>query len=110
MIYEMRRYESVPGKLEALQRLMVEAAMPVFKKLDMQVIGAWVPVIGDDEYTVIYMLAYNSMDERNAKWDAFFEDPDWLQNRARIAEEEGGAFVARSVATFLNPTSYSPLQ
>ena len=110
MIYEMRRYESVPGKMKALQRLMAEAAMPVFEKLDMKVIGAWVPVIGDDELTVIYMLAYESMDDRNAKWDAFFQDPDWQEVRAKIAAEEGDPMVGRSVATFLTPAPYSPLQ
>lgn len=110
MIYEIRRYESAPGKMRALQRVMAEAAMPVFEKLDMKVIGAWVPVIGDDEYTVIYMLAYDSMDDRNAKWDAFFKDKDWQEVRAKIAAEEGDPMVAKSIATFLKPESYSPLQ
>lgn len=110
MIYEMRRYESAPGKLKALQRLMAEAAMPVFEKHDMKVIGAWVPVIGDDEYTVIYILAYDSMDDRNAKWEAFAQDPQWQEARAKIAAEEGDPMVAKSIATFLTPTAYSPLQ
>ena len=110
MIHKMRRYESAPGKSKALQRLMSEAAMPVFEKLDMKVIGAWVPVIGDDEYTVIYILADESMDDRNAKWDAFWKDPHWQETRSRIAVEEGDPMVARSVATFLTPTAYSPLQ
>ncbi len=110
MIYEMRRYESAPGKLRALQRVMAEAAMPVFEKLDMKVIGAWVPVIGDDEYTVIYILAYDSMDDRNAKWEAFGQDPHWQKTRKKIADEEGDPMVAKSVATFLTPTAYSPLQ
>jgi hypothetical protein len=109
MIYEMRRYEAAPGKMAALQKLMV-VAMPIFEKLDMDVVGAWVPVIGDNEFTVIYMLRYGGMDERNAKWDAFFKDPDWIAGRDKVAAEEGPVSLSSSIATFLNPTAYSPMQ
>lgn len=110
MIFELRRYECLPGKLPALHRLMDTLAVPLFKKHGFRVIGAWSPLVGDAEATLIYMLSWKSMDEWKEKWKAFKADPEWIEKRAEIAKKEGGPLVARSVNTFLDPASYSPLQ
>jgi hypothetical protein len=110
MIYELRRYECLPGKLPSLHKLMEQLAVPIFKKHGMRVVGAWSPLVGDAEATLIYMLSWNSMDEWKAKWKAFKADPEWLEKRAEFAKKEGGPLVARITNSFLDPTSYSPLQ
>ena len=110
MIYELRRYECLPGKLPALHELMKDVAVPVFKKLGMHLVGAWQPVVGDDEATVIYILAFESMNERNAKWEAFYADPEWTEKRAAYAKKIGGPVVAKSSNVFLSPAAYSPLR
>jgi len=110
MIYELRRYECLPGKLPALHNLMEVAAVPVFEKHGMKVVGAWQPVVGDDEATLIYILAFDSMDDRTRKWEAFYADPDWKQKRGEIAKQVGGPIVNRSSNVFLSPASYSPLR
>jgi hypothetical protein len=75
----------------------------------MKLIGAWHPEVGDIEGTVIYMLAFNDMEERNAKWKAFYADQEWKEKRAAFANKEGGPVVVRSSNLFLSPTSYSPI-
>jgi hypothetical protein len=110
MIYELRRYEAMPGQLKNLDELMETLAVPVFKKVGMTLIGAWKPEVGDDEQTVVYMLAYPDMGARQKCWKAFYEDPEWTSKRAELAKKFGGPVVARGSSVFLGPTSYSPLK
>ncbi len=110
MIYEQRRYECLPGQIANLHRLMEELAVPVFKKVGMTFVGAWTPEVGDDENTLIYLLAYEDMGARQRAWDAFWVDPEWVDGRVRYAEMAGGPLVAKSNSVFLKPSGYSPLQ
>ena len=110
MIYEMRRYECLPGKLADLNELMDKVAVPMFEKQGMTVVGAWKPVVGDDENTLVYMLAYEDMGARQKMWAAFYSDPEWQKGRAEITAKVGGPIVAKMTGVFLEPTSYSPLK
>jgi hypothetical protein len=110
VIYELRRYEALPGKLSQLHELMETLALPLFKKLGMQVIAFWTPVVGDDENTLIYMLGYEDMGAREEAWKAFYADPEWVSTRPKLAAKHGGPVVGKYQGTFLTPTSYSPLQ
>lgn len=110
MIYELRRYECTPGNFKNLGELMEVLAVPVFKKVGMTMVGAWKPEVGDDENTLVYMLAYPDMGAREKMWKAFYEDKEWLTKRAELAKKYGGPIVARSSSVFLVPTGYSPLQ
>ena len=109
MIYEMRRYEAAPGKMAGLNEVMVDLAVPVFEKVGMRLVGAWTPVAGDYTNALSYMLAWESLNEREEKWQAFFNHPDWVSGREEIGRKHG-AMVIREFHTFYGPTSYSPLQ
>jgi hypothetical protein len=109
MIYELRRYECLPGKLPAINKMMDKLAMPRFKQHDMKVVGCWNPAVGDAESTLIYMLAWNDMNEWKTKWDAFKND-EWQRMRVEYGAKEGGPFVSKSINSFLLPTNYSPLK
>tara|TARA_B100000676_G_scaffold306035_1_gene361458 strand:+ start:18649 stop:18981 length:333 start_codon:yes stop_codon:yes gene_type:complete len=110
MIYEMRRYQCFSGKIGFLHTLMEELAVPVFEKLGMTFVGSWTPEVGDDEHTLIYMLAYEDMGARQRAWDAFYDHPDWVAGRGKYAEMAGGPIVERSSSVFLKAASYSPLR
>ncbi len=110
MIYELRRYEAVPGQLKNLHELMETLAVPVFKKVGMTFVGAWMPEVGDDEQTLVYMLGYPDMGARQKMWKAFYEDKEWVTKRAELAKKFGGPCVAHGSGTFLAPTAYSPMK
>ena len=110
MIYEMRRYEAMPGMMPALNDLMVNLGVPMFEKVGMRLVGAWDPLVGDYTNALLYMLAWESMNERAEKWAAFADHPDWQKGRAEVAQKAGGPLVSREIHYFLTPTSYSPLQ
>ena len=109
MIYELRRYEALPGKIGALNEVMESLAVPTFKKVGMRLIGAWVPMVGDYNNALQYMLAWESMNEREDKWQEFFKHPDWVSGREEVGKKYG-PLVEKEIHYFLGPTSYSPLQ
>jgi len=110
MIYELRRYECMPGKIGNLHELMETLAIPVFERLGMKVVGCWTPAVGDDENTLVYLLAYEDMGARQKAWDKFWVDPEWKEGRAKLAAKFGGPIVAKSNSMFLQPAAYSALK
>jgi hypothetical protein len=54
------------------------------------------------------MLAWNSLAEREKKWNAFAVDPEWLTARAKT--EETGQIVANIKNFILGPTPYSSVK
>jgi hypothetical protein len=110
MIYEMRRYDAMPGKMANLHELMKTLAIPVFERLGITVVGCFNPIVGDDENCLIYLLAYEDMGARQKAWEQFLVDPEWTSGRAAMAVKFGGPVVAKSNSLFLKPTDYSGLK
>jgi hypothetical protein len=54
------------------------------------------------------MLAWESLAEREQKWNAFFSDPEWIQ--ARTESEKDGPINAKVASSFLVPTKFSAIQ
>lgn len=54
------------------------------------------------------MLKWDSLADRERKWDAFFVDPEWVE--ARTNSEKDGAINERVASSFLTPTGFSALQ
>ena len=106
MLYELRIYECVPGRLPALHRRFRDVTRRMFEKHGITVVGYWVDVVGETN-RLLYIVRWESMAERETRWDAFATDPDWVA--ARDKSEESGPIVARVLNTFMRPTDYSPL-
>lgn len=107
MIYEHRVYDVMPGKMAALQRRFAEHTVPRFEKYGMTVIGCWTNYIGGANNQLIYMLAFESLSERERIWEAYNSDPETQQIRS--ASEADGPLVSRITNAILRPTSFSPL-
>lgn len=108
-IFELRKYTTHPGKLDALNRRFREHTNRIFVKHGMQLIGFWTPLEGAEaENTLVYILAYPSKAAREASWKAFREDPEWKQAAAESTKD--GKIVSKVESTFLSPTDYSPIQ
>jgi hypothetical protein len=107
MIYELRVYDAVPGKLPALNERFATITMGYFAKYGMKVVGFWTDEIGATN-RLTYILAFDDTAQRDKAWAGFRADPE----RARVfAEtEKDGAIVARVTNTIMRPTAYSPMQ
>ena len=107
MIYELRIYHIMPGKMPDINKRFNDVTMRLFQKHGMHVIGFWQTAVGEsDELT--YILAFEDMNDRTRKWDAFQADPEWQQ--ARVQSEANGPLIARVTNKILRPTPYSPIQ
>jgi len=107
MIYELRTYEAAPGKMAALQTRFREHTMDLFARHGMRVVGFWTYAHGGWTNQLVYMMSYDSMEQRDAQWAAFSSDPDW--QRARAASEEAGPLTTRIRSDLLRPTDFSPM-
>ena len=106
MIYELRVYEVVPGRMPALHKRFAETTLALFARHGIKVVGFWTNELGGASNELVYMLAYESLADREQRWTAFANDPEWQQKRAE--SERDGPIVARLTATILRPTPYSP--
>jgi hypothetical protein len=108
MLYELRTYSAMPGRMPDLHKRFAEITRGFFTKHGIQMVGFWMNELGGSSDQLIYLLAYESLADREKKWNAFLADSDRL---AKFAEtEKNGPLVRRLTAQILKPTPYSPMQ
>ncbi len=108
MIYELRVYHCLPGRLPALLKRFETATLSIWDRHGIRQAGFWTTLIGASNQTLTYMLAWESLAERETKWTAFQGDPDWHAKRAD--SERDGPIVANIVSEFLVPTTFSSVK
>ena len=108
MIYELRVYRCVPGRLPNLLRRFETVTLGIWERLGIRQAGFWTTLIGESNMELTYLLAWESMAEREAKWTAFQADPEW--NTKRAETEKDGAIVANVATQFLQPTGFSSVK
>jgi hypothetical protein len=108
MLYELRVYECVPGRLPDLLKRFDTITLKLWEKHGIKQAGFWTTVIGESNQTLYYLLAWESLAEREQKWARFMVDPDWQAARAKT--EANGAIVAKVSNAILAPTSFSSLK
>ena len=105
MIYEMRRYRAMPGKLPALLARFDTRTLKIWERMGIRQLGFWTNVIGVGHLELFYVLVWESMDERQRKWDAFATDSEWLE--ALTSSERDGTLVAHVESSLMKPTAFS---
>lgn len=108
MIYELRVYQCIPGRLPALLKRFEQQTLKIWTEHGIRQAGFWTTVIGESNQRLYYLLAWNSLAEREQKWNGFATDPEWLAARAKT--EENGAIVANVTNEILAPTSFSSVK
>ena len=105
MIHELRIYTCVPGRLPALLARFQGLTLGLWDRHGILQAGFWTTLIGPSSNDLTYLLAWESLAEREAKWTAFLGDPDWIAGKA--ASEADGAIVANVASSILQPTRFS---
>lgn len=108
MIYELRIYECVPGRLPDLNKRFETHTLKIWEKHGIKQAGFWTTVIGESNQTLYYMLAWDSLADREKKWNAFQGDSEWMTARAQT--EANGPIVAKVTNYILGPTPYSSVR
>ena len=108
-VYELRVYKCNPGKLDALQARFRDHTCKLFEKHGMEMIGFWTPTTGDEaQDTLIYILAFPSVEAQKKAWAAFRADAEWI--KAKGESEKSGVLVKEVQTKNLQPTDYSTLK
>ena len=108
MIYELRVYKCVPGRLPALLNRFANITLKLWEKHGIKQAGFWTTLVGESNQELYYLLAWESLADREKKWNAFAVDPEWLSKRAET--EKDGAIVANVSNQFLSPTAFSSVK
>ncbi|NVN86380.1 MAG: NIPSNAP family protein [Rhodopseudomonas sp.] len=108
MIYETRVYRCVPGRLPALLKRFETITLKLWEKRGIRPVGFFTTLVGASNQELTYILAWESLAEREQKWNAFATDPEWLAARAKT--EEDGQIVDNIVNQLLQPTAFSALK
>ena len=108
MIYELRVYTCVPGKLPDLLKRFETTTLDIWQRHGIRQAGFWTTVIGDNNQQLHYLLAWASLAERETKWAAFMNDPEWAAKRA--ASEKDGPITAQITSQILAPTAFSSVK
>ncbi len=108
MIYELRVYRCLPGRLPALINRFDTVTLGIWKKHGIRQAGFWTTLVGESNMDLTYMLAWDSLAERERIWNAFMADPEWIKERAE--SEKDGMIVANISSSFLQPTAFSSVK
>ncbi len=106
MMYELRVYEILPGRMPAMLARL-ERAAAVFRQHGFDVAGVWTEIV-DDNPRLIYVTVFDDAADRERKWEAFANDPAW--HAIEADSERDGPIVANVTSTYMRPASFSPLR
>jgi hypothetical protein len=93
------------GQLPALLSRFQNHTLRLWEKHGIRQAGFWTTLIGKSHLQLTYMLARNSMAEREKRWSAFVADPEWI---AIAAETEKDSELVQNISSeLLVPTAFS---
>ena len=108
MIYEQRIYTCLPGRLPNLLKRFEAHTLAIWEKHGIRQAGFWTVLIGNGNHDLHYLLAWESLAEREKKWGTFMADPAWMS--ARADSEKDGPIIANIKSTILQPTAFSSVK
>ncbi|MEV4419970.1 NIPSNAP family protein [Patulibacter sp. NPDC049589] len=89
MLYELREYVAVPGRLPALIDRFNELTIPLFAKHGMELVQIGRTAIGEHSFgELVYTLRFDDVADMDAKWTTFIQDPEWVDGE-RVSEADG---------------------
>ena len=108
MLYEYRIYRCIPGRLPALLKRFNDHTLKIWDKHGIKQAGFWTVLVGDGSQDLHYMLAWESLADREKKWNTFQADSAW--HKARDDSEKDGPIIANITSSFMRPTAFSAMQ
>jgi len=120
-VYELRIYYPHEGKLEGILSRFRNHTTGLFEKHGFTNVGYWVTRPGGEpsfansmiagnggKEALLYIVSFPDMESRNASWEAFVKDPEWIN----VYEESrvNGPLVREIEQVYLNPTDFSTLK
>ncbi len=108
MIYELRIYRTLPGRMPNLLARFRDHTLRIWERHGIRQAGFWTTLVGESANDLTYLLAWESLAERETKWAAFQSDPEW--QKARADSEKDGPLQANVSNQLLVPTAFSAVK
>ena len=108
MIHELRIYHAMPGRMGDLNNRFANVTLKLWEKHGIKQVGFWTVLVGPSNHDLYYLLEWESLADREKKWNGFANDPDWHAKRAET--EKNGALVQYLENYMLSPTAYSAMK
>jgi len=114
-VFELRTYTATAGNLPALNDRFRRHTLRLFEKHGMTNVAYWnlLPDQPKADRMLIYLLAHKSVEAARQSFEAFRQDPEWINARKASEEKAGGSLTEPKggvLSEFLLPTDYSPLR
>ena len=100
MIYEIRTYEAVEGRAEALRSRFETEVIPRLRKYGIELLGVF--RTPDETGRLTYLTRFEDEAAYKQAWASFGADPEWRAIKAK--SEENGPLMRSQTATRLEPT------
>lgn len=109
-VYELRSYESPTEDLHIKKVKMFNEGdeIGLFKRLGFNAIFYGKVISGSNMPNLMYMTSFENMENRDAHWKAFGNDPQWKKISA-MPEYENKVSVSRNDRQLMRATEYSDL-
>src|SRR6266404_249654 len=104
MIYELRGYMVLEGRMTDLLARFAHQTVPVVVRHGFLQAGFWTTIVGRSEQ-LTYLLAWEALAQRQEQWAAFESDAEWLA--IRKSTEENGPLIFEIESSLLRPTNFS---
>jgi hypothetical protein len=101
MIYEIREYTVVPGRLGQLIKRFNDHALKLFPRHGMECVFISMTDLGENSNEIVYVMKFDSYADMEQRWNSFLADPEW--QAAKAASEAGGPLVAKLRRRVVNP-------
>jgi NIPSNAP len=111
MIYELRTYRCSAGRLKDLLARFEAPVLLIWRELNIRNVGFWTSegsVDGKSVDELIYLLRWDSDEERKTKMGSFLKDPRWIE--ARDKSEANGKLIESFASKDLYPASFSEMK
>jgi len=108
MIYELRIYHASPGRMSDLLARFRDITLDIWKKHGIEQVGFWTTYIGESNNDLYYLLKWDSLAEREKRWNAFQSDQEWLTKRAET--EKNGPLTTSFSSYIMTPTEFSAMK
>jgi hypothetical protein len=106
MIFELRVYHALPGKLHDLVARFRDHTDALFAQHGMKSVAYWMPLDEPQKSTTfIYILQHPSREAATANWKSFQADPAWISVKEK--SEANGKLVEKIDSTFMEMTDFS---
>jgi hypothetical protein len=109
-VFSLHTYAAAEGRLADLDARYREHTRTLYALHGITDLAYWHPLDADKGAgrTLVFLLAYPSRDEANKSGESFRADPAWVKTKAD--SEKNGKLTTSTVAVFLQPTDFSPMQ